>query len=172
MAINQLEQWLGEHAQTDLPPVESWHPTHCGTMDMVIRRDGSWWHEGSEIRKKSLVRLFSRILRLDGDQYVLVTPAEKVQIQVEDTPFLAVLGEYDGDVLSIMTQTGDMVEVSEQHPMTLTPLDGDLLPVVEIRRGLQARISRNLYYQLADRATESPDGHYLIQSHGKAWPLA
>ena len=171
MSLNQLEQWLGDHAQTDLPPVESWHPEHCGDMDMVIRRDGSWWHEGTEMRRKSLVRLFSRILRLDGEDYVLVTPAEKIRIQVEDTPFVAILGEWKDGVLSVMTQAGDLLEVGEQHPITLQPLDGEMLPVVEVRRGLKARIGRNLYYQLAEIATEL-DGQYVITSHGKPWPVA
>ena len=123
------------------------------------------------MRRKSLVRLFSRILRLDGEDYVLVTPAEKIRIQVEDTPFVAILGEWKDGVLSVMTQTGDLLEVGEQHPITLQPLGGEMLPVVEVRRGLKARIGRNLYYQLAEIATEL-GGQYVITSHGKPWPVA
>lgn len=175
MSLSQLEQWLGENVQTNLPPVESWHPQHCGDIDIVIRRDGSWWHEGQEIRRRPLVRMFSRILRLDDDEYVLVTPVEKMRIQVEDTPFMAVLGDYQGGVLRIMTQTGDEVEVGPEHPMSLKPIDLDstteLFPVVEIRRGLQARIGRNLYYQLAEHALEK-DGRFVLASHGQDWPLA
>ncbi len=171
MSLSQLEQWLGENAQSSIPPVESWHPDHCGDIEIVIRRDGSWWHEGSEIRRKALVRMFSRVLRLDGEEYVLVTPVEKMRIQVEDTPFLAVLGEYQNGVLRIMTQTGDEVEVSCNHPMTLKQLDGEPLPVVEVRRGLLARIGRNLYYQLAEQAVEK-QGRFVISSHGQDWPLS
>ncbi|HJW41164.1 MAG TPA: DUF1285 domain-containing protein, partial [Rhizomicrobium sp.] len=42
-----------------LPPVEKWHPAHCGDIDIRIARDGTWYHQGSPIGRKELVRLFS-----------------------------------------------------------------------------------------------------------------
>ena len=73
-----------------LPPVEKWHPEYCGEMDMVIKRDGSWWHEGSRITRDRLVRLFSTILRKDDDGiHYLVTPVEQIAIKVEVAPFIA-----------------------------------------------------------------------------------
>src|ERR1700710_438333 len=74
-----------------LPPVEKWHPAHCGDIDIRIARDGTWFHEGTPVGRKELVRLFSTILRRDPDGFVLVTPGEKMRIVVEDAPFLAVL---------------------------------------------------------------------------------
>jgi hypothetical protein len=74
-----------------LPPVEKWNPAHCGDIDIRIARDGTWYHEGSPVGRKELVRLFSTILRKDPDGFVLVTPAEKMRIVVEDAPFMAVL---------------------------------------------------------------------------------
>ena len=73
-----------------LPPVHLWHPAHCGEIDIVIRRDGVWMHEGSPIGRAELVRLFSTVLRKDDDGYVLVTPGEKLSIKVDDLPFRAV----------------------------------------------------------------------------------
>ncbi len=164
MSLSQLEQWLGAHAQSDLPPVESWHPEHCGDINIVVRRDGSWWHDGHVIQRQSLIRLFSRILRLDGDDYVLVTPGEKMRIQVEDTPFFAVLGDVHNGYLTVMTSTGDEVIVGPEHPITLKKLDDELLPVVEIRRGLTARVCRNLYYQWVELAQENEHGHFILNS--------
>src|SRR5215469_2654800 len=80
-----------------LPPVEKWNPAHCGDIDMRIARDGTWYHQGSPIGRRELVRLFSTILRKDPDGYVLVTPVEKMRIKVEDAPFLAVLMDVAGE---------------------------------------------------------------------------
>src|SRR5580698_11011135 len=80
-----------------IPPVEKWHPAHCGDIDIRIARDGTWFHQGTPIGRKELVRLFSTILRKDGADYVLVTPAEKMRIRVEDVPFTAVLMDVAGE---------------------------------------------------------------------------
>ncbi len=79
-----------------LPPVHLWHPEHCGDIDIRIRRDGVWFHEGTPIGREALVRLFSTVLRLDPDGYHLVTPVEKLKIQVEDAPFIATRVDRDG----------------------------------------------------------------------------
>ena len=71
-------------------PVHLWNPPFCGDLDMRIARDGTWWYQGSPIGRESLVRLFSSILKREGDRYYLVTPAEKVGIKVDDAPFVAV----------------------------------------------------------------------------------
>src|ERR1700742_3551632 len=89
-----------------LPPVEKWNPAHCGDIDIRIARDGTWFHEGSPVGRRELVRLFSTILRKDGDDYVLVTPAEKMRIKVEDVPFLAVLVREEGGNLVFTTNVG------------------------------------------------------------------
>src|SRR5215475_8647597 len=94
-----------------LPPVDRWNPAHCGDIDIRIARDGTWFHQGSPIGRKELVRLFSTILRKDGTDYVLVTPAEKMRIAVEDAPFQAVLldaaGEGADRRLTFTTNVGD-----------------------------------------------------------------
>src|SRR5215831_8942630 len=107
LASLQREAALGR----GLPPVERWHPSHCGDIDIRIARDGTWFHMGTPIGRKELVRLFSTILRKDGEDYVLVTPAEKMRITVEDAPFQAVLMEVEGSgrdqVLTFTTNVGD-----------------------------------------------------------------
>src|SRR3954451_10835748 len=79
-----------------LPPVEKWNPAHCGEIDIRIARDGTWFHQRMPVARRELVRLFSTILRKEADAYYLVTPAEKMRIQVEDVPFLAVLLDVRG----------------------------------------------------------------------------
>lgn len=155
-----------------LPPVHLWNPAHCGEIDIVIRRDGSWWHEGAPIGRERLVRLFSTVLRKDPDGIYLVTPVEKMKIRVEDAPFIAVrvdavVGD-DGTVLQFLTNVGDMVEAGPDNPIRvdLQP-DGEPRPYVHVRRGLEALISRAVFYELAELA-ESRDGRLGVASHG-AW---
>lgn len=144
---------------TGLPPVHTWNPPFCGDMDMVIRRDGSWYYMGSPIERASMVRLFSTIMRHDDDDcYYLVTPVEKVRIQVEDAPFVAiavdVAGEGQNQVLTFTTNTGDTVRLDSEHPfrVELDPVSAEPSPYVLVRDRLEALIHRNVFYQLADMA--------------------
>lgn len=152
-----------------LPPVEKWNPAHCGDIDIRIARDGTWYHEGSPIGRKELVRLFSTILRKDPDGYVLVTPGEKMRIVVEDAPFLAVLAEVSGagrdQMLTFTTNVGDETVAGPDNPIRVEadPKTGEPAPYVHVRKGLEARIARAVFYQLADLGVpgEGADEGYL-----------
>jgi uncharacterized protein len=141
-----------------LPPVEKWNPAHCGDIDIRIARDGTWYHEGSPIGRKELVRLFSTILRRDPDGYVLVTPGEKMRIVVEDAPFLAVLLDVEGEGrtrrLAFTTNVGDETVAGCDNPIRVEtdPDTDEPAPYVHVRKGLEARIARAVFYQLADLA--------------------
>jgi hypothetical protein len=144
-------------AERKLPPVEHWNPTLCGPSDMRIARDGTWFHQGSPIGRQAMVRLFSTILRREPDGgYVLVTPAEKLDIEVEDAPFVAVElkseGEGRGRSLAFRLNTGDLVVAGPEHPLRLRDGDGGPHPYLEVRAGLDALIARPVYYELAELA--------------------
>lgn len=163
-----------------LPPVDQWHPAHCGDIDIRIARDGTWFHEGTPVGRCELVRLFSTILRKDGDEYVLVTPAEKMRIKVEDAPFLAVLLRVEGkgrdQKLIFTTNVGDETIAGRDNPIRvmIDPVTREPAPYVHVRRGLEAKISRNVYYQLAEIAVPG-EGEYagklVLWSGGIAFPL-
>lgn len=152
-----------------LPPVHLWHPDHCGDIDIVIRADGTWMHEGSPIGRAELVRLFSTILRLDPDGYHLVTPGEKLKIAVEDLPFRAVAMQRDGGDLVFTTDVGDEVRAGPDHVITVEtdPVTGEPAPRVHVRRGLEARIVRAVFYDLVE-AAQVRDGQLKVASCG-AW---
>src|SRR5258706_4204674 len=110
-----------------LPPVHLWNPARHGDIDIVIKLDGQWFHEGAPIGREALVRLFSTILRKDPDGFHLVTPAEKLKIKVEDAPFIAVRVDRiveagRGPVLRFQTNVGDAVEAGARHSL---PVEGD-----------------------------------------------
>ncbi len=140
--------------QQRLPPVERWNPTHCGDSEMRIARDGTWFHQGSPIGRPAMVRLFSTILRREADGgYVLVTPVEKLDIVVDDLPFLAVELKTEGSgrdtALAFRLNTGEFVTADESHPLAFEEGPDGPLPSILVRGGLSARIVRPVYYELA-----------------------
>lgn len=155
-----------------LPPVHLWHPEHCGDIDIVIRTDGVWMHEGSPIGRKELVRLFSTVLRKDPDGYHMVTPVEKLKITVEDLPFRAVAMRREGDVLIFTTDVGDEVRASEADPIVVEtdPTTGEPAPRIHVRRDLWARIARSVFYEIVEMAQEV-DGRLVVRSGGQIFSL-
>ena len=155
-----------------LPPVHLWHPDHCGDIDIVIRKDGVWMHENSPIGRAELVRLFSTVLRRDPDGYHLVTPVEKMRIEVEDLPFRAVTMIRDGDDLVFTTDVGDETRAGSEHPIVVDtdPSTGEPAPRVHVRAGLEARIVRSVFYDLVEMA-EVRDGRLAVRSGGVWFPL-
>lgn len=160
-----------------LPPVEKWNPEHCGTMDMEIRRDGSWWHDGRRITRDRLVKLFSTILRKDDDGvHYLVTPVEKQAVRVEVAPFLAVRvdrAERDGrDVLIFTTNLGDLAEAGPDHPIRveIDPETKEPAPFVTIRGRLEALITRPVFYELVEIADRDGD-RLIVESGGQTFEL-
>ena len=158
-----------------LPPVDRWNPPDCGAIDMRIERDGTWIHEGRPIRREALVRLFASILRRETDgRHVLVTPVEKLTIDVEDAPFLAVemsAVERGGQPLLVFrTNIGDLVETDEAHPLRFEADENGFRPYVRVRGGLDARLTRALAFDLVDLAEER-DGRLGLASGGAFFPL-
>lgn len=153
-----LAELIARVGDRKLPPVELWHPTHCGDSDMRIAADGIWWHAGTPIGRPELVRLFSTILRREADgTYVLVTPGEKLDIAVDDAPFVAVeatvAGEGADATIAFRLNTGDHVVAGPDNILRVeTAEDGTPRPYLHVRRGLEALVARAVFYQLAEVA--------------------
>ena len=126
-------------------PKEAWNPPFCGDIPMQIARDGSWHYAGTPIGRPALVRLFAGILRREGERFVLVTPVEKVGIEVEDAPFVAIDAERRGATLRLRTNLDEWIEVDADHPLRFEqgPAAG-LKPYVRVRGDLWALLSRQL----------------------------
>ena len=133
-------------------PVHLWDPPFCGDIDMRIARDGTWFYMGTPIGRPALVRLFSSILKREGDRYFLVTPVEKVGITVDDAPFVAVDFDRVGDGLRFTTHVGDSVTAGPDHPIRVTRdrQTGEPSPYILIRAGLEALIDRKSFYRLVE----------------------
>jgi hypothetical protein len=177
--IAAAAQGLGEGVTAKgPPPVHLWNPAHCGDIDIVIKRNGLWFHEGSPIGREGLVRLFSSVLRKDPDGFHLVTPVEKLKIAVEDAPFIAIrvdrrVGVGGGPVLRFTTNVGDEVDAGPDHAIRVEARgqEGEPRPYVHVRRGLEALIARSVFYELADLAVERdfPGGPMMAVESAGAW---
>lgn len=161
-------------------PVHLWNPDFCGDIDMRIARDGTWYYLGTPIGRKPMVKLFSNIIRRDGDDFFLVTPVEKVGIKVDDAPFVAVTldvqGLGEGQVLVFTTNVEDQVEVGPEHPLrvVIDPDTQEPAPYVLVRSNLEALVHRNAFYQLVELAvSRSVNGqNWLgVWSNGVFFPI-
>jgi len=149
-------------------PVHLWNPAFCGDIDMRIARDGTWFYMGTPIGRKPMVKLFSTIIRRDGDDYFLITPVEKVGIKVDDAPFVAVTLEVEGQgesqVLRFTTNVDEQVEADIEHPLrvVIDPDTQEPSPYLRVRTNLEALVHRNAFYQLVELAITRP-------INGKNW---
>lgn len=168
-ALARLTEALGPDARRKgPPPVERWNPPYCGEIPMRIAADGSWHYMGSPINRPALVRLFSTVLRKDPERYVLVTPVERVGIEVEDAPFLAVemaVEDAQGSrQIAFRTNVDDLVQVGPDHPLRFAEDEhGGVKPYVRVRGDLWALVTRSLALDLIALAEEREiDGRTLF----------
>ncbi|MEZ5799088.1 MAG: DUF1285 domain-containing protein [Paracoccaceae bacterium] len=161
------------------PPVHLWNPPFCGDIDMRIARDGTWYYLGTPIGRAPLVKLFSSILKREGDRYFLVTPVEKVGITVDDAPLLAVdfdaAGQGRDQALTFVTRTEDVVTAGPDHPIRVERSDtGEPSPYVLVRADLWALIDRKSFYRLVEMGCHEPhdgDSWFGLWSQGVFFPV-
>ena len=143
-----------------LPPVERWNPPFCGDIDMRIAGDGTWFYLKTPIGRLPLVKLFASVLKREGDKYFLVTPVEKIGIQVDDAPFMAVELVVEegvaGRALNFRTNVDDWVRCGPDHALRFEPeaQTGGLKPYLHVRRDLWAKVSRALFFDLVELGEE------------------
>lgn len=173
ISLRELQQAIDERR---LPPVDQWNPDHCGDSEMRIARDGTWFHQGSPITRPAMVRLFSTVLRREPDgRHLLVTPVEKLTIEVETTAFRAVEMRSDGEGgqrrIAFSLDSGDAVMLDTDHPLSVVDGDGGPSPRILVRHGLEAELSRAIYYELAEIALAEGHRPPGVWSCGAFFPL-
>ena len=194
-SVDALDQYLKSTASTrqgrSIPPLEKWHPEQVADMDLVIKANGEWWHEGGKITRESLVSLFATILwQEDNDgmtEYFLKTPVQKLRIQVEDVPLLindvGIVIEDGSSWLEFTTTTGDVVRLDDAHQMSLRAYqaneteanEGQVRPYMLVRNGLMALIGRNVFYHLTeigDLTEQNGETILTLQSGGKSYQIS
>lgn len=154
ISLTELQKLLD---QRRLPPVEQWNPERCGHSGMRIARDGTWYHEDRPIQRPAMTRLFSTVLRREPDgRHVLVTPVEKLDIDVESTAFRAVEMQSEGEGrerrIAFRLDSGDAVMLDADHPLRIVQTGQGPSPRLFVRHGLEAELARSVYYELAELA--------------------
>jgi hypothetical protein len=159
-----------------LPPVDKWNPERCGDSGMRIARDGTWYHDGRPIRRPAMVRLFSTVLRREADgRHVLVTPVEKLDIEVESTAFRAISMRSEGEArdrrIAFGLDSGDGVMLDAEHPLRLVATEQGPSPRLLVRHGLEAELTRSVYYELAELALAEGSDPPGIWSNGSFFAM-
>lgn len=175
-SLEHIEKLLNE--QGSKPPIDKWHPDLSGDIDIQICADGRWIHEGGEIKRHELVKLFASILRRESDdEYYLVTPVEKWRVQVEDLPLIivdmeAVKSADDTQLrIAVKTNVGDWHELSRDHPLIVEQgADDEPRPAVLTRHGLWARVNRACFYRLVELG-ENRGNELVLHSGGEVFVL-
>ena len=158
--LSETEKQSTQENTKNIPPVESWDPDFCGDMDLVIKRDGTWHYMNSPMGRQRLVKLFSTVIKKEGEKYFLVTPLEKLGITVEDAPFLVVRMELvqsePGSIIRFEDNCGNRVLLNKENPLWIeyNQKDEEPAPYITIRRNLNALIHRNVFYELVDLSEE------------------
>jgi hypothetical protein len=172
--LDDIEQQVEGGRNFDAPPLDKWHPDLSGDIPIVIKSDGTWYHDGGRIEREALVRLFASILRREEDgEYYLVTPVEKWRIQVEAHALLVTdveAHDKNGEQLLVARlNTGREIEIGPDNPLFLDPeLDG--VAALSLPHGLTAVLTRAAWYRLVDMA-EEVDGTPLVRSAGQTYKL-
>ena len=154
LSLAELQRLIEERR---LPPVDKWNPERCGHSGMRIARDGTWYHDGARIRRPEMVRLFSTVLRREADgRHVLVTPAEKLDIEVESTAFRAIEMRSEGQgrlrQVAFKLDSGDAVILGPNHPFKVVETERGPSPRILVRHDLEAELTRAVYYEFVDIA--------------------
>ncbi|WP_411691135.1 DUF1285 domain-containing protein [Acinetobacter gandensis] len=137
-----------------IPPLDQWHPKHCGAMDLRVLANGEWWHDGQLIKRQALIDLFSTVLWKEDSKFYLKTPVEQIEIQVEDEPLFVnqvdMLELENKRYIQFTTTTQDVVVVDDEHPIFMREYQGELRPYVHVRFGINALIQRAAFFHLVE----------------------
>ena len=154
-----------------LPPVTSWEPRDTGESHMRIAADGSWWHEGSRINRPAMARAFaSLLLRDESGQHWLVTPQQKLAIEVEDAAFVVVDCVEREGALAFRLNTDEIVVAGRAHPLSVRGSAEAPAVYLAVRNRCEARLDRSTWLQLAEIALAQGDGSAVV-SGAETFPL-
>jgi len=168
MNITQYLKDVHTGHKRSIPPLEQWNPKHCGKMDLKVKANGEWWHEGQLIKRQALLDLFTKVLWKEDGKFYLKTPVEQIEIEVEDEPLLVNQIdqiEIDGLIyLQITTTNQDIVLIDQAHPIFMREYQGELRPYVHVRFGINALIQRNAFFHLIEYGSlfENEQGDVIL----------
>ena len=167
LSLNEVAALVAERK---LPPVDQWHPERTGDSEMRIAADGRWYHQGGEITRPAMVRAFATLLTRDtSGRHWLVTPQERLSIDVEDAALVAIDVAAASDSLTFRLNTDDLVIAGPEHPIRAAGDPDTPALYLAVRHGIEARLNRSTYLQLAEIALQG--GELAVSSQGVTFTL-
>jgi len=163
-------------SSSTFPPVEKWHPDLCIGQNIMIDRDGNWFHNNSPIKNTKITKLFSTVLRNDNGSYYLITPVEKVPVEVAIAPYVIVDFEFDNKGnIRFITNFDFSFPLDNKHPVRMQKINNKYLPIFRVReKNIEGFFNRNVYYRFLDYAIENgyeSNETLFIKSHGEEFPI-
>ena len=174
MSISKITKSLESSKDIKFPPVHLWNPELCIGQQISINREGEWFYNKSIIKNQKLVNLFASVLRKDDDEYFLVTPSEKVPVEVEIAPYMIIDFKYNENTIELTTNLNYSFELEQPESMRLIDLEGTTLPLIKVRDNLEGFFSRSVYYKIIDLALEANhvnNGILLLESNSNFYPV-
>ena len=174
MSISKITKSLESSKDIKFPPVHLWNPELCIGQQISINRDGEWFYNKSIIKNQKLVNLFASVLRKDDDKYFLVTPSEKVPVEVEIAPYMIIDFKHNENTIELTTNLNYSFELDQPDSMRLIDLEGTTLPLIKVRDNLEGFFSRSVYYKIIDFALEANhvnNGILLLESNSNFYPV-
>jgi uncharacterized protein len=150
--------------QGKLPPVELWDPPLCGHSEMLIQKNGAWLHQGKPFARQALVKLFASILKKESDEYFLVTPVEKLTIDVNFTPFVIVDCQKHGEDIRLTSNLGESMILDKSHNLYKKESAQMTAICTNVRRNLEAAFNSSSLQQLLEMAVLEADDRTMIYS--------
>ena len=174
MSISKITKSLESSKDIKFPPVHLWNPEVCIGQQISINREGEWFYNKSIIKNQKLVNLFASVLRKDDDEYFLVTPSEKVPVEVEIAPYMIIDFKLNNNIIELTTNLNYSFELEQQDSMRLIDVEGTTLPLIKVRDELEGFFSRSVYYKIIDFALETnhvDNGILLLESNSNFYPV-
>ena len=174
MSISKITKSLESSKDIKFPPVHLWNPELCIGQQISINREGEWFYNKSIIKNQKLVNLFASVLRKDDDEYFLVTPSEKVPVEVEIAPYMIIDFKHNENTIELTTNLNYSFELEQPESMRLIDLEGTTLPLIKVRDNLEGFFSRSVYYKIIDLALEANhvnNGILLLESNSNFYPV-
>ena len=153
MNISKITDSLKGH-EKGFPPVDKWNPDLCIGPEFIIDREGNWYYDNSQIKNTKLINLFASVLKKEQENYYLVTPVEKIVVNVDIAPYKIIDFEVIDDNIKLITNLNYDFYLDKDHTTRLIEMDDALIPLVNVRSNIEGFINRNTYYKLVDFALE------------------
>jgi hypothetical protein len=167
MDLKAIEKSL---LQLDEYPLEQWNPKLCEGVRFDIDKDANWFYNGSKIERLNMIKLFSKLIKIEGESYFIVTPSEKIPVYVVNEVFSIIDFKKENDDYFFKTNTNEWVKLSQENCLSTDSVNDQPYPKIKLKENVFGLLTRSLFYNLIEHANNDKDRLYIM-SDGKKFYL-